>query len=187
MVFKQKVNKSINLIKPETYMAEEFFQLIDNNRDHLSLFLDFTDKTTSIEDSRHFIKHSIKQEAEEKSLVYFISDKETLIGCIDLHNIDIVNKKGEVGYWLAKEYTGQHIMTDCLDALCHIAFTNYGLNKLILLVEETNIASNEVAKQAGFTLDGIEREDIYRHNHFVNMNKYSLLKFEYVKRTLYVY
>lgn len=187
MVFKLKVKKSINLIKPEMYMAEEFFQLIDKNREHLSLFLDFTDKTKTVDDSKAFIKQSIQQEAEGSNLVYFIADKEQIIGCIDLHHIDPVNKKAEVGYWLSKEYTGQHIMIDCLDCLCHIAFTNYNLNKLILLIEETNLSSNQVAKKAGFSLDGIEREDIYRHNNFVNMNKYSLLKFEYVKRTLYVY
>ncbi|UUV99249.1 GNAT family N-acetyltransferase [Vagococcus luciliae] len=178
--FKLPVNSSIDLVKPDIHMAEEFFLLIRKNQKHLETFLDFVALTNVVKDSEHFITHSIKQESEQKELVLFIITNTKIIGCIDLHNINKTHKKAEIGYWLDSDYTGKGIMSDCVNCLIDIAFTNLDLNKLVILAEETNVASNQVAKKVGFHLDGIEREDIFRQNHFVNLNKYSLLKSEYL-------
>ena len=72
-------------------------------------------------------------------------------------------------------------MTECVKCLTDIAFNNLKLNKLVIVAEETNIASNQVAKKSGFHFDGVDREDIYRQHHFVNLNRFSLLKSEYQK------
>lgn len=181
LYFKLPVNNNVSLVKPEVSMGAEFFELVQKNSDHLSEFLDFVSLTKEVKDSENFIKRSIAQESQENENVFFITDNDKIIGCIDLHNIDKTNKKAEIGYWLDKDYTRKNIISDCVDKVCQIAFDKLNLNKLIILAEETNQASNSVAQKVGFYLDGIEREDIFRQNKFVTMNKYSLLRSDYKK------
>lgn len=181
LYFKLPVNSTIALIKPECHMAEEFFLLVRKNKEHLEIFLDFVAFTNVVKDSEHFIARSIKQESEQKEVVLFIVDNTKIIGCIDLHNINTTHKKAEIGYWRDYDYNGKNIMTECVNCLTDIAFNNLKLNKLVIIAEETNIASNQVAKKSGFHFDGVDREDIYRQHHFINLNRYSLLKSEYQK------
>ncbi|APB31157.1 GNAT family N-acetyltransferase [Vagococcus teuberi] len=179
LYFKLPVNHKVSLVKPEINMSNEFFNLVQKNSEHLAEFLDFISLTKEVKDSENFIKRSISQEAQGKENVFFITDNDKIIGCIDLHNIDMTHKKAEIGYWLDKDYTRNNITSDCVNKICQLAFDKLKLNKLIILAEETNMASNLVAKKVGFYLDGIEREDLFRQNKFVTMNKYSLLKSDF--------
>lgn len=104
-----------------------------------------------------------------------------MIGCIDLHNINTTHQKAEIGYWLDKDFNKKGIMSNCVNKMVQLAFNSLNPNKLIILVEKDNIPSNNVAKKAGFSFDGLEREELKRVKGFVDVNKYSLLKSDYQK------
>ncbi|TDM07932.1 GNAT family N-acetyltransferase [Macrococcus lamae] len=175
-IFKLAVDDHITLVQPELFLAEDLFNVLDNNREHLREFLDFVDMTKEVSDERLYIKMMLEKQAAETGRLFLIYYDEQLVGTIDLHNIDRNNKKAEIGYWLDKNYNGRRITTKCVTKVCEIAFQYMRLNKLTIIAEVGNQGSNKVALNAGFTIVGTDKDDVYRNDQFCDMNRYALLK-----------
>nr|WP_206028635.1 GNAT family acetyltransferase [Thalassoroseus pseudoceratinae] len=84
-----------------------------------------------------------------------------LIGGIGLFDITLKQKCG-TGYWLAKRYWGQGIMTAVLRRLCEFAFETYRLQRMFAQALSTNPASGKVLQKAGFQLEGTLRNHFFR-------------------------
>jgi ribosomal-protein-serine acetyltransferase len=59
-----------------------------------------------------------------------------LIGSIGLKNIDLINKKADLGYWIGEEYWGRGIATECARLIINYAFSSsdLGLREVIAYV-----------------------------------------------------
>ncbi|PHK49690.1 GNAT family N-acetyltransferase [Staphylococcus edaphicus] len=176
-----QVMPKVALLPPELNMAEPLYQLIKDNFLHLSPFLDFIKEDMTIEDEQAYLKMMIQHHAEDRARLFMIYYEQILIGTIDLHKIDQTNRKAEVGYWIAKGYTGKQIVTKCVEHLCHYAFEILSLNKLTILADVDNIASNKVAEKAGFTFIATDYEDMFNGEQYRDMNRYALLKKDFLK------
>ena len=62
--------------------------------------------------------------------------------------------RAEIGYWLAKPFWGQGIMTAVVRRACQYAFEEFGLVKIIAHVNATNPASARVLEKCGFEQEG---------------------------------
>ena len=51
------------------------------------------------------------------------------VGSIGLKNIDLINKKADLGYWIGEEYWGRRIATECVRLIINYAFSSSGLGK----------------------------------------------------------
>jgi ribosomal-protein-serine acetyltransferase len=51
------------------------------------------------------------------------------VGSIGLKNIDLINKKADLGYWIREEYWGRGIPTECVRFIINYAFSSSGLGK----------------------------------------------------------
>lgn len=69
---------------------------------------------------------------------------------------------GRVGYWCAPEYRGNGWTTRALRLFSHHAFGTLGVERLELIVDPANTASQRVATKAGFSLEGLLRSYIRR-------------------------
>lgn len=72
-----------------------------------------------------------------------------------LGNMTLVRDKeneaaGEAMYWLSSSARGRGIATQALRLLCHWAFTELGLEQIILKTYLGNVRSQQVAARAGF-------------------------------------
>lgn len=63
-----------------------------------------------------------------------------------------------------------------VQAICTLAFEEYGLNKLIICVDTENEPSNRVAQRAGFIKTSTEPQDALLFGKLRDMNRYTLLK-----------
>jgi RimJ/RimL family protein N-acetyltransferase len=45
-----------------------------------------------------------------------------LVGSIGLKNMDLINKKANLGYWIGEEYWGRGIATECVGLIIDYAF-----------------------------------------------------------------
>lgn len=68
--------------------------------------------------------------------------------------------RAELGYWLAKEYWGQGLMTEVVQDLCQIGFSELGLSKITAHVFAHNHGSRRVLEKSDFKQEGHFR------NHF---------------------
>lgn len=176
------VTKEIALVQPTIQMAEEIFKLIDTDRQHLGEFLDFVDITKEVKDEENYLKMKLTGVANGTDYLFLIYYNQQLAGTIDLHFIDLIHKKAEIGYWIHSSFAGKGIMALVVDKVCAMSFEDLGLNKLSIKADIDNIPSNKVALKTGFSLVTTHKEDIFLHGTFRDMNHYSLLKKDFIKK-----
>lgn len=170
------VTDDIALVQPTLNMSEAIFSLLDSDRQHLGTFLDFVDLTNKLEDETAYLKMKLTGVANGTDYLFLIHYKGQLAGTIDLHFIDTKNKKAEIGYWIHSSFANLGITTLAVHKVCEFGFDHLGLNKLTIVADTENQPSNKVAIKSGFTLISTEKEDVFIHGAFRDMNRYSLLK-----------
>ncbi|MFC4772009.1 GNAT family N-acetyltransferase [Enterococcus hermanniensis] len=173
--FTHKIDEQITLTFPQLSAAKELFSLIDSDRNQITRFLDM-DQTQTWQDEREFIKTKLIGYAEGTDLLLFMMFNQQLCGCIDIHNIDTKAGKGEIGYWIHSSFSGQGIVSKSVRAISVLAFNAFELNKLKIIVDLENSASNRVAQNSGYILTSVERSDMRLREDLRDMNHYTLLK-----------
>jgi RimJ/RimL family protein N-acetyltransferase len=82
-----------------------------------------------------------------------------LIGGIGFHGLEIgKSHKAELGYWLAKPYWSQGIMSEAATAVSHFGFNEFGLIRITANVFAFNLGSARVLEKSGFQLEGFLRK-----------------------------
>jgi ribosomal-protein-alanine N-acetyltransferase len=84
--------------------------------------------------------------------------------------------RAEIGYWLARPFWGQQIMTDAVRAYVRYAFTELGLLRLTADVLQGNLASARVLEKNGFKLEGYLRQHIRKDGRLLDVSFYGLLR-----------
>jgi ribosomal-protein-alanine N-acetyltransferase len=102
-----------------------------------------------------------------------------LIGVVSADNFEPgTSHRAEIGYWLAKPYWGQGIMTDVVGAFVRYAFEELKVVRLTAHVFDFNIGSSRVLEKNGFKLEGILRQHCRKDGKLIDARFYGLLKDE---------
>ena len=83
--------------------------------------------------------------------------------------------RAEIGYWLAKPFWGQGIMTAVVQRLCQHAFREFGLVKITAHVFSRNPASARVLEKCGFQEEGFLRKHFLKDGKFIDVRLFALL------------
>lgn len=70
------------------------------------------------------------------------------------------NRTGHIGYWCAREARGQGVTTRALRLLSRHGFGELGLQRLELITDPDNHASQRVAEKAGYRREGVLRSHL---------------------------
>lgn len=89
---------------------------------------------------------------------------------------DVYCKTGELGYWLGESYWGNGIMTNVIKQICEEAFSKYELVRIYAEPFIYNEGSKRVLEKAGFTLEGILKNNIYKNGVVSDSCIYGLVK-----------
>ena len=112
-------------------------------------------------DADWWIEHNLEATRAQggRSVNWAIRKKDgALIGGIGFLDLKIGQCfKGELGYWLAKPYWGQGIMTEAARKSTAYAFREFGLVRVTANVFVTNLGSARVLEKSGFQLEGVLR------------------------------
>jgi ribosomal-protein-serine acetyltransferase len=169
------VDHEISLRLPKIEEADALFALVEANREHLRRFLFWVDYNRTIESSLAFIRESREKAALGAELHMLIDYQGKIVGTCGFHQIDYINLKTELGYWLAKEYEGRGIVHRSCQRLIAFAFETLGLHRLELRSSEQNERSQRIAERLQFHFEGVARESCKLPSGFHNMRLYSLL------------
>ena len=162
-------------------LAEEIFAKIEESRSTLRLWLPWVDKTLRAEDefTNYLATYCLDCWKNKSGFPYIIRLKDTneLIGSIDLMSVDEQSKSGEIGYYLFDSAVGFGYMQEAVKSLEKTAFET-GLNRIVIKNDTDNIRSVNVAKNCGYHLDGIMRQDKWNDiaQKLRNTNVFSKLK-----------
>ena len=160
--------------------AQKLYDLIVQNKEHVSKFMPLLYKVSRPEDEYNFCLSSEKNWSEMTAADYGVWTKDgQLIGTCSFVDIDYENCSGEIGYWLDKKQTGKGYMTEAVRALEN-EFFNRGFNRIIIMMDTENSHSENVAIRRAFSREGLMRQYHFNpyFNSFRNLYVYSKLKSE---------
>jgi ribosomal-protein-serine acetyltransferase len=142
--------------------ADEYVALVLENEERLMRWLPYYGRVNSAKRFQGYLE-SIRIVTKLRLWVDFIIRIHgELAGSVQIHNIDPLNRLGNVGYWLGERYTGHGTMSRVLPAIAEIAFRDYNIHRLQLLTAVDNIASRTAAEQAGFAYETTLRDHFTR-------------------------
>ena len=102
---------------------------------------------------------------------------DKLIGAVSADALELgTTHRAEIGYWLARPFWGQGIMTDTVRAYVGYAFNELGLLRLTAHVFEFNIGSTRVLEKNGFELEGRLRKHFCKDGKLLDARVYGLLR-----------
>jgi RimJ/RimL family protein N-acetyltransferase len=119
----------------------------------------------SAEDARLFIGRAIVMRENEAAYEFLILDAKTnvILGGCGLNRFDHENKTGNLGYWVRTNRTRQGIATEAAQLLLKFGFEELKLNRIEIIAEVTNIASQRVAEKVGAVREGVMRKRLLLH------------------------
>lgn len=138
------------------------YDLFQTNR---SLLIDNFPKTdralASPEKSEYFVRQSISDWMFHRDYTFGIweNDSAKLVGFVRLFNIDWDVPKGELAYFMDKEFGGKGYMTEALYTVVQLAFSKMHFAKLCIRTAADNYGSQRVARKLGFRREGDFRSD----------------------------
>jgi len=88
---------------------------------------------------------------------------------------DVYRKSAELGYWLSEDYWGQGIMSGAVKQICKEAFECFDIVRIYAKPYAYNIGSRQVLEKAGFTLEGIMKSSVCKHEKIYDSCMYALI------------
>jgi RimJ/RimL family protein N-acetyltransferase len=130
-----------------------------------------------IHDALKFIKSSYNDFKLGKAITFGIEYKDTLesnlllVGTIGIKDIDYVNKKANLGYWIGKQYQGKGIATECIKLVVNYVFDELKLEEISAYVFPDNNPSIRVLEKNGF----VKTKEIKEYHPLSNRYRNSLI------------
>lgn len=171
-----RINDDLRLERVNLSMAETIFNAIDRDRDYLKMWLPFVEFTHQVSDTERYLQRVNEETLNETNEIFSIWLKEEFAGLVGFNHIDHLNKKAEIGYWLAEKMQGKGIITVCIESLISYAFQKLKMNRLTIKVAVGNKKSAAIPQRLGFKSEGIERSGELHGQKFLDLQIYSFLK-----------
>ncbi|MBD8070045.1 GNAT family N-acetyltransferase [Bacillus sp. PS06] len=180
-MFIHKIDENVSLKLIELTDADRVFELTDNSREYLREWLPWLDFTQNVEDTKEFIRGTLKGYSENSSLTTAILFNGEIVGVAGFNSLNWSNKTAYIGYWLGKDYQGNGIMTKVAKALTDYAIHSLNLNKVEIRAAVKNKKSRSVPERLGFVNEGTIRQAEWLYDHFVDHIIYGILASEWKK------
>lgn len=103
------------------------------------------------------IQEGFRRQASLKWGIAKLSDNE-LIGTATLYNLDLSNRRCELGYCLDRAEWGKGYIQEALHEVLGYAFNTLGLHRIEADVDPRNIGSIRTLEKLGFQQEGYLRE-----------------------------
>ena len=131
----------------------------------------------SVEDSRSWLAVQVPAfEAGSAFEFAIVSDDLGYLGGCGLNQLDKVNRRANLGYWVRTSAARRGVATAAVRALRDWAFTSTDLVRLELVVAQGNAASHGVAEKAGAVREGTLRRRIMLHGVATDATMFSLTR-----------
>jgi len=114
--------------------------------------------------------------SSDKTLRYAVDAGEGMIGVITVSSLDLKNRTGNVNIKMLVSARGKGYGSIALNLVIEYCFMELGLNCITANILEKNKASRGLFEKAGFCLDGVLRQRVYKKGEYQNLCAYSLLR-----------
>jgi len=175
-----RVDDDLHLEKVKLSHAELIFNTIEQNRQYLRRWLPFVDQTRTTDDSRKFVKMLLSDQEKNRNEVFTIWYKGKFAGLAGFKEMDYINHKTEIGYWLAEDMQGRGIMSKTVWKMIDYGFRNLNFNRIQIKVATGNAKSAAIPARLGLVFEGTERNGEYHTDRYFDLQVFSILKSEWL-------
>lgn len=172
-MFVYRVDETISLRLIEDQDADDLFTLVQANREHLRQGVRWVEHIHSLRDMRTAIQRARKRLATDRGWEAVIRVQGQTVGMIRLSRREPLDEIGEIGYWLARPFTGRGIMTRSVAAMTSFGFATLGLQKIIICCEPENHRSAGIPRRLGFRVEGMKRHESLSSGRPVDLDVYA--------------
>ena len=117
--------------------------------------------------------------AGETCLFRAIQADGRLAGSVSLTcGSDVYRRSAELGYWLGTDFHGQGIMTKAVKQICLMGFDRWDIARIYAEPFADNAPSRRVLEKAGFRLEGVLRQSVYKWGQLQDSCVYARLRGE---------
>lgn len=106
-------------------------------------------------------------------------EDDRVVGTGTLCNLDVQNRRAEIGYALARPEWGRGVMSRVLPVLLRFGFEMLDLHRIEADVDPRNATSIRLLERLGFKKEGYRRESYILNGEIQDAVEYGLLKREF--------
>lgn len=181
-MFRREIRDGFFLRLLEEKHAEAIFEIVDRERAYLREWLPWVDRTGQPADTLQFIKSTREQFANNDGLTAGIWHANEYAGTVGTHKIDWLNRKVEIGYWIASKFQRRGIVSEACRALIDHAFEEWELNRVEIHCAPANTKSCAIPKRLGFEFEGVLRQAQLIDGRYLDTNVFAMLAADWAKR-----
>ena len=121
--------------------------------------------TPTIEDTEKWCRESAAKwlRRQEIHFLLFLRDSEICLGACGMHRIEWKVPMAEIGYWIRTSHAHNGYVTEAVAAVTSLAMQTLEISRVEIRCDEKNLRSAAVAERAGYTLEGVLRNDTRNH------------------------
>lgn len=128
------------------------------------------------EDARNYIAMCIENTGKSQLCQAIVAEGHG-VGSVGVFvKDDVYRKSAELGYWLAEPYWGKGIMSRAVRQICDQAFARFDIVRIFAEPYAYNNGSIKVLEKAGFTLEGVMKQSVYKNGQIFDACMYAKLK-----------
>ncbi len=158
------VTQDLTLCLLQLHHADKLFAVVNQNREHLRVWLPWVDSSRSPRDTHEFIQSSLQRFAQSRGVDCGIWFNDSIVGCISFNTISNMNHQAEIGYWLSHSHQGKGIMTRACQRMIQYGFEELKLNRIVIKAAVENYSSRAIPGRSGFVQEGIERQGVWLYD-----------------------
>lgn len=152
-----KVDSDIELRQLELSNLNKLFKITKENQEFLLPWFKWA-ADISIDNSRNFIKSSLRKNKLEIGCDLGIFYKDELVGVIALINYNNKTDEIEIAYWLSNKFNGKGIITKSCRKLESYCFNKLNFDKIYIIAFAENLASRAIPEKLGFKIVNADKE-----------------------------
>ncbi len=131
----------------------------------------------TVDEQRRWLEAQVSTFEARKAYEFgILSEDGRMLGGCGLNQIDDMNHRANLGYWVRTSATRCGVATTAIRQLVRWAFTNTDLVRLEVVVSVRNEASLRTAEKAGAVREGILRKRLLLHGTFHDAVMFSFVR-----------
>src|SRR5688572_18270354 len=146
---------------PRAGDAPAIHAAIQESLDHLSPWMPWARAEETVEELESFLRQMSARFIlrEDLPLMLWRRGDGLYVGGSGLHRMDWSVPSFEIGYWVRASLEGQGYIGEAVNGITRFAFETLSAERVEIRCDARNVRSANVARRAGYTLDGTLRRD----------------------------
>ncbi len=164
--------------------AEVLYEAVMESYDELHSWMPWCNDSYTLNSSKEWINMELNLWDNGNEFAFAIFEKENnkLVGGCGLNRLDMLNKTGNLGYWVRSGYTKKGYASKAALMAVKFGLIELNLNRIEIICAVENKGSAQVAHKLGAKKEGILRNRLLLHEKIHDAYLYSLTPSDFIER-----